>query len=284
MPIGYGNESSRIIIKTVGGVVLDGQVIDAFDYAQHVAKEIGELLSAHLYQPEDELSNTAKDVKVKQDLWSEQHIRAMLQSRFSWAILGEELGCSEVEQRAMERDFYWVVDPLDGTVNYSRGIPFFAVSIGLWHGNDPVFGVVYDVYHRTMYAGRVGAGATKNGQELKVSSVQSRTKAVICTGFPAAHHFQVDQMNNYFKEIFEFQKVRMIGSASLSLALVASGSADAYWEEHIRFWDVAAGLALVKAAGGAISFVPHLHMKWTMTVHAAASEKLFGEVMMHDPL
>jgi fructose-1,6-bisphosphatase/inositol monophosphatase family enzyme len=160
----------------------------------------------------------------------------------------------------------WIVDPLDGSLNFSRGLPFYGVSLALWDGETPVLGVVHDAARNERFAGLVGEGAWRDGALVAVSSVAEPARAVLCTGFPAQTDHAEAAVAAFAAQVTAFRKVRCLGSAALSLAYVACGRADAYREDHIALWDVAAGLALVRAAGGSVVFAPTLRGRQTYRV------------------
>lgn len=145
---------------------------------------------------------------------------------------------------------FWVIDPLDGTVNYRQGIPLWTVSVALVRFGRPAIGVVYDVRHDEMFSGIVGRGAFLNGERMTVSAAAARAKAVLATGLPLHQDFSPEAMNRFADGLRQWRKVRMLGTAALSLAYVAAGRIDAYREQGILPWDIAAGCALVEAAGG----------------------------------
>ena len=150
---------------------------------------------------------------------------------------------------------------MDGTLNYSRSIPISCISIALWQRQKPVIGIIYDFYHDEMFTGAVEqspihgkVGAWLNNEPIMTAHVQDKKQGVICTGFPSWRDYGNESLYRFIKKVQGWKKVRLIGSAALSLAWVACGRVDAYMEEDIRIWDVAAGLALVKAAGGNVYF------------------------------
>jgi len=152
-------------------------------------------------------------------------------------------------------DYQFIVDPLDGTFNYLNNLGPCAISIGLWGKSGPVLGAVFDISNKQLYYGGGGLGAFTNKSDINVSSISEKSEAVICTGFPVSMDLDNDeQMSAFWNSIKLFSKVRMIGSASMSLINVARGSADAYMERDIMIWDVAAGLAIVSGAGGKIEY------------------------------
>lgn len=219
--------------------------------AVRAAREAGRYLLAREDTATHVTAETSKDIKLAADQAAEERIVRGLAEALDVDVLSEERGF--VSSARVAGDMQWIVDPLDGTVNYHRGIPLSCVSVALWVGREPVLGVVFDFIRNELYEGIVGRGATLNGRPIHVSSVARRDQAVLCTGFPAGSDFSSDGIFEFVDRVRAFKKVRLLGSAALSLAYVASGRADAYTERDIRMWDVAAGLALVKAAGGEIS-------------------------------
>jgi len=195
-----------------------------------------------------------KDVKLKADVESEQVIRKILGNASHFPIIGEEIGgdVSLTEKDAC----YWIVDPLDGTFNYLRDFPMTCVSIGLCRGREPILGVIYDFNHDNCYTGADGIALACNGVPLKPAWASDLNSAALATGFPVGRDFSSAALNSFVAKVQAFKKIRMVGSAAMALALVASGRCDAYYEESIRLWDVAAGLALVKSAGGSIHIGP----------------------------
>jgi len=211
------------------------------------------------------LRSDVRDVKLVADAVLDRAIVRLLRRESRFAILSEESGTTDLPSSLV--GYRWIVDPLDGSLNHSRQIPFSAISVGLWHGETPVLGAIHDPVRREVFSGIVGVGAWLNGQSITTSTVRRRGQAVICTGFPIATDFRTDALSDFVRRIRTFKKVRLLGSAALSLAYVASGRADAYFESQIKIWDVAAGLAVVAAAGGACVAQPGRHAL-TRTVSA----------------
>jgi len=139
---------------------------------------------------------------------------------------------------------------LDGSINYYHDIPLCCVSVSLWQDQNPILGVIYDFNRDDLYEGIVHDGARLNGNPIKVRNLRKAEESIICTGFPSAMEYTTSAIENFVRQIIRFRKVRLLGSAALSLAYVAAGKVDAYYEKNIKIWDVAAGLALVQAAGG----------------------------------
>jgi len=222
----------------------------ALDLAVHAAIEAGKLL-LKVEDAEVKInSSIGKDIKLEADVESEKLICNILAENSPFDILSEESGL----MRSDGADGYrWIVDPLDGSLNYSRDIDIYAVSIGLWKGNEPVLGVVFDFLHNRMYKGLVGSGAWVNDKPIRVSGITEKKNSILTTGFPVYSTFDQSNINAFVENVQEFKKVRLFGSAAMSLVHVAKGSAEAYQENNIALWDVAAGLPIVIAAGGSFS-------------------------------
>lgn len=195
-------------------------------------------------------SETGKDIKIRADKESEAIILDYLKRESEFSILSEESGMFEGRDQRLT----WIVDPLDGSLNYMRGIPLCCISVGLWQGSSPLLGVVYDFNRSELFTGIVGGEACLNGKSVRVSSIANKNHAVLYTGFPVQTDFSTESLMAFVQKVREYKKVRLLGSAALSLAYVAAGRADAYMENDIRIWDVAAGIALVKASGGVVHY------------------------------
>lgn len=219
-------------------------------------------------------SSEGNDVKLQEDVDSENFIRALLEPS-GIPILGEEEGG---DFSIIERDeMYWVVDPIDGTYNFLRNIPGVCVSIGLMRGKKPVLGAVYDFTRDELYSGGKGTPLFVNRKETKPNWANDIKQAVIMTGFPSNTDYSEENLKAFVKRLQKFKKVRMCGSAALAVAWVASGRADSYDERRVNLWDVAAGLALIDAAGGVWKF-EHSGLEGkplSLNVQTAAKEDFF---------
>lgn len=192
-------------------------------------------------------SNT--DIKLEADIVAEKLIKEILTNETSFPILAEESGQSSDQLS----DIFWVVDPLDGTANYSRNIPICCVSIALIKNMEPVLGVIYDFSNNDLYEGSVNTTAMQNGLEIKVSDISNQGEGILITGLPNKTDYSDDALLKMVKDFQSWRKVRMIGSAAIGSIYIASGKADVYKESRTYLWDVAAGAAIVQAAGGAVS-------------------------------
>jgi myo-inositol-1(or 4)-monophosphatase len=148
----------------------------------------------------------------------------------------------------------WIIDPLDGTTNFSHGVPHFAVSIGFRENSENQFGIVYQPVTDEMFIGRRGQGAFLNGQKISVSKTSIINRSLIVTGFAYDRRESVQNNLSEFCHIeMSCQDVRRFGAATLDLCYVACGRFDGYWEHKLSAWDVAAGMLIVEEAGGKVT-------------------------------
>lgn len=147
----------------------------------------------------------------------------------------------------------WIIDPLDGTTNYSHGLLSFAVSVGYERDGRVEVGVIYDPNLDELFVGERGAGATVNGRPMAVSSVEILRRSLLATGFPYDAERLPRAISQFASLSRQAQAVRRIGSAALDMAYVAAGRFDAYWEDSPSAWDIAAGIVLVEEAGGKVT-------------------------------
>jgi myo-inositol-1(or 4)-monophosphatase len=161
-------------------------------------------------------------------------------------FLGEESGAAEIKS-----EYRWIIDPLDGTVNYTHGLPAFCVSIGLEHKGEIVLGVVYDPNLDELFTAEKGKGAWLNRKRIEVSKTAKLIESLIVTGFPYDVNDNPDPALKHFRNfLVEAQAIRRLGSAALDLCYVAAGRFDGFWEGALRPWDMAAGVLMVTEAGG----------------------------------
>ena len=193
----------------------------------------------------DVISNEGRDIKLRADIESENIIKKYLKDNSDLPILAEESGANEDLGSS-----FWVVDPLDGTSNYSRDFPICCISIALIHENKIILGVINDFNRNIIFEGSTETPAMMNSKPISVSDISDKTKATLATGLPAKGSYEDKAMLALAKEFTQWKKIRMIGSAAMSCAYVASGQFDQYQENGIFLWDIAAGLAIIKAAGG----------------------------------
>lgn len=193
----------------------------------------------------------AIDLVTEADVAVEQEIRARVERRFpSHTFLGEESGGSS----AAGAPFRWIVDPIDGTTNFAHGLALFCVSVALEVDGQMAVGAVYDPIADELFTAERGEGARLNGRRLAVTRTDTLIDALLVTGFPyVAAEERQEQLDLFAAFLARAQAVRRLGSAALDLCNVAAGRFDAFWEQNLNAWDVAAGALLVQEAGGRVT-------------------------------
>ena len=214
--------------------------------AKLAALAAGEILKTKKSDLNIETSSSERDIKLEADVVAETLIKEIIEDESNIPILAEESGKSSENLG----DIFWVIDPLDGTANYSRNIPICCVSIALIKNLIPVIGVIYDFNNNDLYIGSSEQEAMLNDKKIIVSQTLKHQDGVLVTGLPNATDYSDKAMIDMVKDFQGWRKVRMIGSAAMASAYVASGKADVYKELGTYLWDVAAGAAIVNAAGG----------------------------------
>lgn len=189
--------------------------------------------------------STDVDLVTEVDTRAEDAIRSVLSEHYpDHAVLGEEAGQS-VEARCR-----WIVDPLDGTVNYAHGFPFYCVSIALEVDGDLLVGVVHDTAHDERFTAMRGHGAFLDGRRLRVSQTADPRRCLVCTGFAYDDATRERSLPAFTRALTATQAIRRPGSAALDICYVAAGRLDAFWEYGLNAWDAAAGVLMVREAGG----------------------------------
>ena len=216
------------------------------DLAQKAAKESGKLLLKNRKELNKSLKSHNKDTKLIADLKAENLIKEIIK-KSKYPILAEESGKS-VEELG---DTFWVIDPLDGTANYNRGIPMCCVSIGLVKNMKPLLGVIYDFNNDDIYVGNSYTKiSTLNNARICVSDYKKKSDGVLVTGLPVGSDFSDKSLKKIIDDMQSWKKIRMIGSAAMASCYVASGKAEMYKEKGVYLWDILAGAAIVESAGG----------------------------------
>lgn len=219
--------------------------------AIEAAREAGAFLKEHVGRvravetKEDQERNLVSEI----DKGSEAGIIAKIRGRYpGHAILAEESGGSG------DAEYTWVIDPLDGTTNFLHGVPIFCVSIGIERRGELVAGVVYDPNLDELFTAEAGGGAYLNGRRLQVSAGDALIRSLLVTGFPydigRNPHHAVEHFTNF---LMRARGIRRLGSAALDLCYTAAGRFDGFWEVNLHPWDMAAGVLLVREAGGTVT-------------------------------
>lgn len=232
-------------------MMLDGEARDILDLAETMAREAGELLLEQFGRLEradaDRKGGRRRDLVSRADREAEAFLVGRVPA-------DDDILAEEGEGRSRGRARRWIMDPLDGTVNYLHGLPVWAVSIAVQQGEELMGAVVHaPALGQTFTAGR-GQGARLNGEPIRVSRTGSLEEAILATGFAYDRDVHADNnLDNWNRFVIEAAGVRRMGSAAVDLAFTACGRFDGFWELHLNPWDVAAGALLVREAGGRVT-------------------------------
>lgn len=220
--------------------------------AIEIAREAGQILREEFARPAQiSYKGDEVDLVTQADKRSEAAIVTRLKEYFPDHAVAAEEGTGHESASASE--FRWHVDPLDGTTNFAHGYPCFCVSIALSRQNSLLAAVVYNPIYEEFFAAARGEGATRNGKKIKVSTISSVSKSLLCTGFPVHNRKGSPNLQYYGDFTMRSHGVRRDGSAALDLASVAAGRFEGFWEFGLKPWDTAAGVLLVEEAGGRVT-------------------------------
>ena len=216
---------------------------------QKLIDKIVDIGDSIIHQKIKVLANNNKDIKINLDVEINQQLVEYLENKFTFPILSEE----NITRKSFNDydELVWIIDPLDGSLNFSRNIPINCISIALWGRGTFQFSCIYDFNRKELFTTE-NKTCLLNNEICQTSNLTKPENGVLCTGFPSWRNYEDESLKAFLCKIQNWKKIRAIGSAALSLAWVARGWADAYIEEDIHIWDVAAGMALVNVAGGDI--------------------------------
>jgi myo-inositol-1(or 4)-monophosphatase len=219
------------------------------------------------------------DLVTDADEASQDAIQRVISDRFpDHAFIGEEQPAGE--RLATEAQFTWIVDPLDGTTNYVHGYPQYAVSVALAAGDKLLVGVVYDPVADNCFSAAAGKGARCDGVPMRTSNVTTVNAALAIVSLPAHVRRDSPDLLDFIEASLVCQAVRRSGSAALNFAYLAKGALDAFWARHIHPWDVAAGVLLVREAGGVVTSRDGGEFKlWKPDFLAAAGGQLHAALL-----
>lgn len=247
--------------------------------AVRAARAGAEIVQIGFFEELDTEMKSEVDPVTQVDRDAEDAVRAVISSHFpDDSILGEEGGGGDWRVGRV-----WIVDPLDGTVNFVHRLPQVAVSVALWDGGKPLVGVIIDVARNDEFVAMAGEGATLNGEPIQVSDTDTLDRSLVSTGFP---YDRRQHAGAYLKVVEEVmlasQGTRRLGAAALDLAWLAAGRYDAYWEhggpQGIKPWDVAAGILLVTEAGGTYTDESGEVNRLDALAHVASNGKVHEEL------
>lgn len=217
---------------------------ERFDLAKKIVKEAGAFLRKE-FGSGKLASQSAYDVKLKQDVESEKIILDWLEKNFpDDGYISEEKG----EKKSIS-NYSWIIDPLDGTVNYYRSIPHCCISVACIKDDDG-FGVVYDFFRDELFTGMKGKGAFLNGERIKVSRTGELKDAILGFGLMKGKDEIRDGLSILSEIAYNVKKIRMMGSAALDICYVAAGRTDIFLEVGLNIWDITAGKIILEEAGG----------------------------------
>jgi myo-inositol-1(or 4)-monophosphatase len=217
--------------------------------AAGIAREAGALIAGYHARGIGYELKGDFDLVTEADRASERLIVERLRSHFpTHSIVAEEGGGLEGSS-----EYRWYVDPLDGTTNFAHGFPMFNVTLGLERAGEMLAGVVYDPVHDEMFSAEAGGGTYLNNHRIRVSKTARVEDALVATGFPSRKRHENVNVHFYYQLAMMSHGVRRAGAAALDLAYVACGRLDAFWEFGLNPWDMAAGVLLVREAGGTAS-------------------------------
>ncbi|MBT8036051.1 MAG: inositol monophosphatase [Verrucomicrobiae bacterium] len=221
------------------------------EVAKQAACQAGAFLKEHFGQPLDVDEAKHHDIKLALDRESQDLITRVLLAEFpDHALYGEEGVAGN-----QESDYQWIVDPIDGTVNFFYGIPHYCVSIALRHKEELIVGVIYDPSMEDLWEVEKGGPALLNGKPIQASSRTQLEESVLFVGCGKDEATLATGLERFGRASLRARKMRMMGSAALAMAYIATGRLDAYVEARISLWDIAAGQLLIEAAGGKTDLV-----------------------------
>lgn len=223
------------------------------NFAMQTAREAGQILLDKFGRKINVSKKGDINLVTEADLASEKFIIERIKSHYpKHSILAEESGEAVIIGGGSQ--WKWIIDPLDGTTNFAHGYPCFCVTLALEHEEKIVVGVTYDPTRDEMFSAERGSGASLNGRQIRVSETEKLSEALIVTGFPYDFKQKVAFARHLNDFLLRSRGVRRDGSAAIDMAYVACGRFDAFWEEGLNPWDVAAGVLLIEEAGGRVSY------------------------------
>lgn len=214
------------------------------------ARKAGQLQMDY-FQKNIEISSKGRkiDLVTEVDKKSEE----ILVNKISTAYPDHSIMAEEGSNKSNDSRYRWIIDPLDGTVNYVHGFPIFAISISLYKDNQPEYGLVYLPYFDDIYSAQKGKGSYYNDKRIHVNEVYTLKNGIIATGFPYSHQESNESLELFNKILPEAGGIRRTGAAAFDLCQVASGVFSGFWEIELNLWDIAAGILLIEEAGGVIT-------------------------------
>lgn len=234
----------------------------------------------------EELSITAKpghqNIVTQYDYNSEKAIISTIKEHFpSHRIIAEESGLSDALNSSDQ--ITWIIDPLDGTVNFAHGIPIFTISIAAYNKEEGLCGVIYQPITNELFIAEKNKGAYLNGIKITVSTTHTLKEAVLGIGFPYdAAKRSGPYLNRFTALVQSGASFRNLGSAALALAYVAAGKLDGFWIDHLYSWDLAAGKILIHEAGGIVSHYDNSAIEIEVASNALATNQALHPILINN--
>lgn len=227
-------------------------ISNLYTQTELLVREVGQFIRTEaLHFSSDKIEFKGKNnlVSYVDKTAEEMLVKGCLEMLPGCGFINEETG----EQKG-QNDYIWIIDPLDGTTNFSHGLPVYSISVALQYQHETLMGFVYHIQMNEMFAAIKGQGATLNGEKISVSTAKHISESLIATGFP---YIDFDWMDAYIETMKAFLRasrgMRRMGSAAIDLAYTACGRFEGFWENKLSAWDVAAGVLIVQEAGGKVT-------------------------------
>jgi len=234
---------------------------DFLEAAIDASRMAGAFLKDHFYDEKAVNEASQFDVKIELDVKTQKKIEGHLLGLYpDHAIYGEEGLTGD-----QSSEYQWIIDPIDGTVNYFYGIPHFCVSIALRHQGELIVGVIYDPMMDELWTATKGGKALLNGREISVSKRTQLNEAIVFISRGRTTEVMDDRMQRFAQISTKVRKMRLTGSGALAMVYVATGRFDAYVESSTSLWDIAAGKLIVECAGGAVNLEAKDNDKYSIT-------------------
>jgi myo-inositol-1(or 4)-monophosphatase len=245
------------------------------DFTISLARNAGEFIFSHAKKDLIVEHKGRIDLVTQVDKETQRRIVNAIESRFpNHSILAEE-----GVKKSGSDGYEWIIDPIDGTTNFVHKLPVFCVSIALYKDNTPLVGVCLNPATNELFSAEAEKGAFLNGQKISVSSTERLVDSLVATGFPYKTDNMQRILSRFSRVVSEAQGIRRLGSAALDLCYVACGHFDAFWEEGLNPWDMAAGALIVKEAGGKISCIDGSDFDLSKGNIVASNAKLHDQIL-----
>ena len=223
-------------------------MIDDIVYIANVASDL--IRSKFRTEMSLEFKSNESDLVTEVDKASEKIILDFIRKKYP----GHGIITEESEGLKSSSEYNWVIDPLDGTVNFAHGLPLFAVSIGVQKNGVTIAGVVIDIMQKNIFSAELGSGTLENSKRIRVNGNENLRRALLVTGFPYdVRENPENALGKFVAFTREARGIRRLGSAAIDFCYVANGVFDGFWEVHLKPWDMCAGKLIVEEAGGLVS-------------------------------